>query len=285
MAARKKVTRKKVTRKPAAKKALAKTNPNELSTNLSFEADSGAGMEGTDKDSFAIPFLAVIQKMSPQVDEADPKFIEEARPGMITNTVTDELFDGKEGVTFLPCAFQRRFLHWAARGQGGGFKGELSPEDATALMEDGAVENYNGRLYFLEEDGSFQEDKSDYLADTRNHFGILVNEATGQMTQVLLSLGSTQIKKSKQLMTLLNGVKIKGSQGMVTPPTWMNRVRITSVPESNEKGSWHGVRVELDGLIDSQDLYDAGRALHEIIATGKATVNYETVAEGSDEKF
>ncbi len=269
--------KKKVAKKRAGKKLAVASN--QLPAKFDFEGDVGAGMEGTDKDSFAIPFLTVVQKMSPQVDETDPKFIEKARPGMLTDTVTDELFSGKDGVIFLPCAYQRRFLQWAPRDTGGGFKGEVLPEQAAQMEQDGEVVNQDGRLYFPLKDGTVNEKKCDFLADTRNHFGILINPTTGVISPALLSLSSTQIKKSKQLMTLLNGVKVEGSKGKVTPPTWVNQVRITTVPESNDKGSWHGVKVQLEGFIGTQELYDAGKELHDIIAAGKANVNYDTVAE------
>jgi hypothetical protein len=279
-------TRKKVSKKKTASKKELATTQNQLPVGFNIEADSGAGMEGTDKDSFAIPFLAVIQKMSPQVDETDPKYIEEARPGMLTNTVTNALYDGKTGVIFLPCAYQRRFLQWGPRDAGGGFKGEWLPEEAAKAEQDGDVVNMDGRLYFPDDKGEVSEKKCDYLGDTRNHFGILIDPETEEVTPALLSLSSTQIKKSKQLMTLLNGVKVDGAKGKITPPTWVNRVRLTTIPESNDKGSWHGIRVELDGFIDSQDLYDAGKELHDIIAAGKVNVKYEEAAEQAGaEKF
>jgi hypothetical protein len=71
---------------------------------IDFLADIGGGMEGTDKESFAIPFLKVIQKTSPEVDEADAAYNAKAKPGMLMNSVTGELFNGKTGLTFLPCA-------------------------------------------------------------------------------------------------------------------------------------------------------------------------------------
>jgi len=281
VARKKKVSKKKAT----TKKALA-TQKTQLPAGFDFEADSGAGMEGTDKDSFAIPFLAVIQKMSPQVDETDPKFIDDARPGMFTNTVTDDLYSGKDGVIFLPCAYQRRFLQWGPRDAGGGFKGEWLPEQAAEMEQNGEVVNMDGRLYFPDDKGEVSEKKCDYLGDTRNHFGILIDPETEEITPALLSLSSTQIKKSKQLMTLLNGIKVDGSAGKITPPTWVNRVHLTTIPESNDKGSWHGVKVELAGFIDSQDLYDAGKELHDIISAGKASVDYKVAEEQkAEDKF
>ena len=45
---------------------------------MDFAADAGAGMEGAGQESFAIPFLSVLQKGSPQVDEASGAALEGA---------------------------------------------------------------------------------------------------------------------------------------------------------------------------------------------------------------
>lgn len=252
-----------------------------------FAQDVGAGRESADKDSYAIPFLAVIQKMSPQVDEAEAAYIADARPGMLFNSVTEELFDGKEGVVFLPCAYQRRYIRWGAKDAGGGFKGEVMPEEVDDLLESGEVVEIDGRLYYPDEHGKVDEKKADTLKDTRNHFGILVNEETGQAEQVLLSLSSTQIKKSKQLMSMLNSVKVKSANGMVTPPTWACRIRITTVGESNEKGSWHGVKFSHDEqkFVGSQAIYDLGKEFHGLVTAGEANINYDSAekTEGKED--
>lgn len=261
-----------------------------VASNLPFDfsADLGGGMEGADKDSFAIPFLRVLQKISPQCDEADAAFIEGAKGGMLLNSVTNRLYDGKEGVTFLPCAFQRRFLQWAPRGTEGGFRGELLPEQVARMREEGLIVELDGRLYIPDEKGEVSEKKSDRIVDTRSHFGLVVDEDS--ITQVLLTLSSTQIKKSKQLMSILSAAKVRTAQGLVTPPTWMNQVRITTVLESNDQGSWYGVKFEPAGFVESKDLYDAGKAFHEAISAGEAKANFAEAAEGaapsgSDGKF
>lgn len=260
--------------------AVAKKDQStEVAMPFDFMADVGGGMEGADKDSFAIPFLRVLQKISPQCDEADAAYVEGAKGGMLFNSVTGKLYDGKEGVTFLPCAFQRRFLQWAPRGaEGAGFRGELMPEDVAQMRADQRVVELDGRLFVADADGDVSEKKSDRLMDTRSHFGLLVDDES--ITQVLLPLSSTQIKKSKQLMSMLSSAKVQGPQGMVTPPTWMNRIKITTVLESNDQGSWYGVRFEADGFIQDKGLYEAGKAFHEAIAAGEAKANF---AEARDE--
>ncbi|HET8689559.1 MAG TPA: hypothetical protein VFM18_23360, partial [Methanosarcina sp.] len=67
---------------------------------MDFSADAGMGMEGADKTSFAIPFLTMLQGLSPQVES-----VEGAKPGKFINTITNELFDE---VLVIPCAYQRR---------------------------------------------------------------------------------------------------------------------------------------------------------------------------------
>lgn len=224
-----------------------------------FQADAGGGMEHTDKDSFAIPFLRVLQKISPQVDEDDPQHIPGAKGGALFNTVTGELYDGKEGVEFCPVAYQRRFIQWAPRGDSAGFKGEWLPEEVTKALAEGTVTELEGRLTVGE----------DRLVDTRTHFGLVVSGDA--VSQVILPLSSTQIKKSKQLMSMLSSVKVKN----VTPPTWASRVKITTVLESNDQGSWYGVRFELVGMVESRELYEAGKAFHATVTAGEARANYE----------
>lgn len=276
-----------------AKKELAEAKNKELvNADLMgmMAGDVGAGMEHADKDSFAIPFLNIIQKMSPQVDEADAAYIEGAKPGMLFNTVTQKLYDGKEGITFLPCAYQRKFIKWGPRGTpDAGFKGEFLPEQAAAMREEGLVVEKEGRLYFPLQDGTVDDKKCDRLEDTRNHFGIMI-DANGDAQQVLMSLGSTQIKKSKQMMSMLNSVKVDTANGKVTPPTWMNKLVLTTIAESNDKGSWHGLKVgrnDEDKFVQDVDLYNMGKEFHGLVSAGEANVNYDAVAttEQNADKF
>jgi len=243
---------------------------------LNFQDDIGAGMEGVDKDSLAIPFLRVLQSNSPQVNEAHGEYIEGAKAGMFLNTATREVYDGKEGITILPCAFQRRFIQWGPRGSGRGYMGEFLPEQVEALQEQELVVRHeeDGRLYRLDEVGETPHEKrTDRMVDTRSHFCIHDKGDEG-FGQVLFALASTQIKKSKQLMSMLNNAKVETPSGNVTPPTWMNRIKVTTVAESNDDGDWYGIQVVADGFIDQQDLYDAGKAFNQSIADGKVKADH-----------
>lgn len=260
-------------------KTVAKKDINPLAEFID-QGDAGAGMEHADAETFAIPFLRVLQSNSPQCDEADAAYIKGAKPGMLFNTVTQTTYDGEEGLVFLPCAFNRRFLRWAPRNaEGQGFKGELTPEEVARMRQEGEAVESEGRLYVADESGEVGPKRNDRLSDTRSHYGLVVED--GLPSAVLLALSSTQIRKSKQMMSMLSAAKVQTAKGMVTPPTWMNRVRITTVRESNDQGSWYGVRFEADGFLEDADLYAAGKQFHDTVMAGEVKVNF-AAAEGDD---
>lgn len=251
-----------------------------------FAADAGAGMEGATQEAFAIPFLMTLQKGSPQVDEASGVAIEGAKAGMLYDNVSGTLIDGKKGVQIVPCAYRRVFIRWGSEASGEGFKGELTPDEVAAMRARGEIKELENRLYFPLEDGTVNERRCDRLSDTRNHYVLVIDEETGSWKEALLSLSSTQIKKSKMLMSALASVKLQGPQGLFTPPTYANLVRVTTVPESNDKGTWYGVRFTLEGQVNRAEVYQAAKAFHAKVVRGGVEAKYEsahsTTAAASD---
>lgn len=259
---------------------LATTTTTALATaggDIDFSGDAGAGMEGVTQEAFAIPFVSVLQKGSPQVDEDSGAAIPGAKAGMIYNSVSGKMWDGKAGVLVVPCAYRRVFLRWGPRsGDGAGFKGEVAPEVVAKMRDKGEIVELEGRLYAPLSDGTVSDKRCDRFSDTRNHYVLLVDEATGFYTQALLSLTSTQIKKSRVLMSMLAEVKMRRADGTVfTPPTFANMVRVTTVPESNDKGTWHGVKFEMAGPVKSADIVAAARAFWQSVSKGSVAANYE----------
>src|SRR6202035_2454077 len=163
-------------------------------------ADFGAGFEGTDKESFAIPFLQLLQKMSPLVDEDSPKYIPGAKAGMFFDTVSQKLYDGKAGLVIVPCAYKRSFIQWGARNAGGGFKGEYTPEQADKMVNDDKFVVIDGQIFKPNDDGTVDVKKNDYVADTRSHFILFIEPDTGEVRRAIFSLSSTLTKFSKMLL-------------------------------------------------------------------------------------
>lgn len=268
-------------KKPATKNVPAKKEESlPATTDMSmFEDAAGAGMENTTSEDFAIPFLAVLQKMSPQVDEADGAYVEGAKAGMLYDNISGKLYDGKKGVLIVPCAYRRVYLRWAPEG----FRGEVLPEDVAAMRAAGEIVDHKGTLLIPGKDGEMDPEECDTFKDARNHYVQVVDE-DGNWTSALMSLGSTQIKKSKMLMSALAGIKFDGAKGKFTPPTFANMVRVTTVPESNDKGSWFGIKFEIVGKVETQDLFAASQAFYKSVAEGEVKAKYEESVAGEDDE-
>ena len=242
------------------KNALAANNKNQVTTKIDenkvvasavmdFAADAGAGLEGADAGSFAIPFLAVLQGLSPQLET-----VEGAKPGLLLNTITNEVF---RDVQVIPCAFQRRYLRWSPNR--GGYKGDLNPIDVETGKVPGAVRGTDGR-YTLE---------GDELQDTRNHF-VLAQSASGAWQPALMSLSRTQLKKSKRWMSRIQGVELRTAEGKpFNPPSYSHVYRIASVKEENEKGSWYGLDITLVGSVTDPETYARAKAFNKQVSAGQ----------------
>ena len=61
-----------------------------------FEAHAGAGMDSIGTEDMQIPFLRILQPLSPQLLKTDPKFIKGASAGDLFNTVTSQVWIRKK---------------------------------------------------------------------------------------------------------------------------------------------------------------------------------------------
>lgn len=241
---------------------------------LDFAADAGKGMEGADKASFAIPFLVVLQSNSPQLET-----VPNAKAGMLLNSVTNELH--KE-VNVVPVAFQRRYLAWAPRSSGGGFRGEFS-----VAQVEGEANELGWKPGTGEDKGKMIMPDGSVLKDTRNHFVLIVGADGGAM-QAMFSLSSTQIKKSKTWLSRQKAIVLKDAAGKsFNPPAFSHVYRCSTVAEENDKGKWKGVQIDLVGPVQDAELYSAAKAFHDLIVAGKVETAPPVDASGDegDDKF
>ena len=246
---------------------------------MDFSADAGMGMEGTDKSSFAIPFITLLQGLSPQLETVDG-----AKPGLFINTITNELYSE---VFVIPCAYQRRFLRWSPRASGGGYKGEYSPIDVETGNVPGMSEH--GGIFLMDVPANVApfDPKGmplyDHLSDTRNHY-VLVKSSSGSWQPALVSLSSTQIKKSKRWMSRINGIELTGANGKsFTPPSFSHIYKLKAVKEENSKGSWWGVDADLAGQVEDADLYGRARKFHSDVVAGAVEVAPPVAPAGAGE--
>jgi hypothetical protein len=187
------------------------------------------------QEDLALPFLKVLSGNDPILDDADSG----ARKGDIFNTVTGEIYKGGDGINVIPCAYQRRFICWAPRGEGSGApqaiyepgqempKTERSPDDNKDYVVGG---------------------EGEYIEETHQHFVVVINE-DGSAETALIAMKSTQLKKSRKWNSMMQSVQMMGANGPFNPPRYSHIYQLKTVKEENSKGSWHGWEMSRVGPI------------------------------------
>ena len=230
-----------------------------------FEEDAGAGQEEADRSSYAIPFISILQALSPAVGEDG---IEGAKPGLLMDTVTNEM---SKTLRIIPCAFQRRFLRWAPNR--GGYRGEYMPLEVETGTCSGL--SRHGNSYLMDVPTGVEkvfDDQGralyDELSDTRNHF-VLYESASGTWKPAIISLSSTQIKRSKRLMAIINQIELIGAKGKkFNPPSFSHIYELTTEKETNQKGSWYAASFKLESQLTDIELYAKAKAFHQSVMSG-----------------
>lgn len=253
-------------------KAVAKKDNTGMVVGSMYEEDADTGFEEADSDAYAIPFLTILQALSPQCTKTDGAYIKGAESGQLFNTVSEVCMDGEKGVTIVPVHYKRAFIEWKPRDSGGGFVAEHSAADGQELMQQ-CQKNENNQDILP---------NGNLLVDTRSHF-VLVVSADGTTDPAVMSMASTQMKKSRRWMTVMQNIKMARANGsQFTPPMFSHKYHVISVPESNDKGSWYGWKIAISDQVEDANLYNAAKTFRDAILSGEAK-EQEPQAQSGDE--
>jgi hypothetical protein len=114
---------------------IAKAKETAVSTDVMDDIFEHAG-EGTSFDSseMQIPFVRLLQPLSPQLNKKKSEYIEGASAGDAFNNVTGQYWDGEAGIEVIVCFQTTKYLEFVPRDMGGGFKGEI-PANSPLLQQ------------------------------------------------------------------------------------------------------------------------------------------------------
>jgi len=234
-----------------------------LSTN-SFEADANAGSQNMTQEDLALPFLKVLGQLSPEVNKQNAKFINSAEPGMIVNSVTQELYDGAKGINVIPVHYERQYVEWQDRGDSKGAPVAIHSAESDIMSTTTRDKSWKDRL-----------PNGNYLENTANHFVILMNKSP---STALISMKATQLKISRKWNSIMMGLKLQGKNGLFTPPTYSHIYNLKTVQMSNDKGTWFGWDVSKVGPVTDKGVYGIAKNFAEKNSKGEVKVKH-----GSDE--
>ena len=126
---------------------------------------------------------------------------------MIFNTVTEELHDGTEGISVIPCYFEPVALEWTDRGTGSSAP-VVHPVDTPLWNKTKKDAEGKARL-----------PEGTYLERTHNHYCLLTN-SEGLTSQVLISMKVSGLSKSRKWNSLVMSAKVKNGEQIINPPSW-----------------------------------------------------------------
>lgn len=235
---------------------------------------AGQGFESHTRDDYAVPFLGVIQSNSPIIETSAT-----AKAGMLLNTVTQETYDGKSGIGFIPAHTDHVVVEWKPRNQGGGFVGihQLGSD----LIKKVKAEQEFGKWKMTKGD-----EKSNDLVETFYVYGIFVND-NGSFEQMIISFSSTKIKVYRRWMTKARTVQVElPDKRRINPPIFAHKYRITTLGEKNAKGSFYNFQIDFDQMSAekcrlgvSDPLFQAAYDFATLIKSGAVKAAFDTQNE------
>ena len=236
-------------------------NAGPLATNV-FEADANAGSQNITQEDLALPFLKVLGQLSPEVNKQNAKFIHGAEAGMIVNSVTKKIYDGKKGIEVIPVHYERQYVEWQDRGATStGAPVAIHKADSDIINTTTRDKNWKDRL-----------PNGNYLENTASHFVILLGDTP---STALISMRATQLKVSKTWNSLMLGLKMQGKNGLFTPPTYSHIYNLKTVQMSNDKGTWFGWDVSQVGPVSDKGVYQIAKNFAEKNSKGLVKVKPE----------
>jgi hypothetical protein len=145
-------------------KSSTATKSNALADVFSLaEARQGDGLSNVSTKDVMIPRIKLLQKMSPEVDDAS---LPDAKAGMIFNTASRELVNGDKGIRVVPCEFVRTFVEWAPEGTGN--KAPVNVHPASSSIMSQTKKSPTDNKYYL--------DNGNYVEETANHIVLILDD-------------------------------------------------------------------------------------------------------------
>ena len=220
---------------------------------INYEEDANLGNEQVGADNVSMPFFSILQALSPQVQDGDPKFVDGARPGMVLNSVTNEVFEARstinnkpstEGLVFVDCYFAEKVVVWGPNRSGWKASHDLNSPAYKAVM----AENLrDGKGKLIDTEGNLWED-TDY------HLGY----APQQGGYGVIGMKGSNAKPSRNWNSAIDAIRKTNSKGQKFKPARFSQLWLlqTKVQPFNEGSCFVWVHKHFGEVVDINDYTD-----------------------------
>tara|TARA_R100000781_G_scaffold1799_2_gene3051 strand:+ start:5723 stop:6505 length:783 start_codon:yes stop_codon:yes gene_type:complete len=221
--------------------AISEKKNTSVAVPSAFIEDANSGLETLTAEDITIPRLKVLQAMSPEVLKNDGKYVEGANAGDIINTVTSKLYTNDNPLVVLPVAYKRLFLEWGPRESGGGLVAQH--EDASILSK--TTKDNMGRDML---------ENGNYIQTSATHFVLSIHE-DGSYDNAMIAMAGTQLKKSRTWNSIMASIKMRSGDKVFTPASYSHKYVMKTKAESNDRGTWFGWNITMDGPLSEEDMF------------------------------
>lgn len=219
------------------------TNPGSTALAMpSYGAEmTGMGFDNVDASFFKIPFLNVIQSLSPQRQRGNPKFIEGAEEGKFFDSANGRLYDGVRGIRIVPVYVEQAYMEYTPREKGGGVVGRHAinapivretaiPRFGKAITKSGTELVRTFDMFFLN------------LGEMPN----ALENWDGTIRPMIITFWSTKIPQFQRFMDGIDS--IKRPAGQAREPLAAHQRILTTFLDPRKKGTSFNVRLQVPGL-------------------------------------
>ena len=265
------------------KNLLVAAQQTALSTEVSdLDELAAAGQEFKEhlgKDDMSIPFIQILQQLSPQCTKGQPEYIKGAESSQLFNTVTTERWNTRDDddqpikpLRMLSITYKRSFIEWVPRAKGGGLVKEWDVDQGLAIITARNEANQD-----IIQAGSPYGTPGNQLNDTHTHFVFVIRE-DGSYFPAVLTMSSTQIKPSKNLNSMINDQKLSNG---ATAPRFFAIWSVTTDQRTNDQGSWYIWKFEKAGDVQGlgmMPMFREAKAFAASVLAGEHKVDHSKVA-------
>jgi hypothetical protein len=267
-----------------AKTEVAEVKKSEM-TGFDYGESAHDGFGDVTINDLSIPFLNVLQSLSPEVEE---QTIPGAAAGMILNSVTKEIMPLP--IIFQPFYREEIWVNWRPRTAGGGVISRHEPSDP--LIQAAIAKNGGSRIPPRGDDKKiipFKGPDGGELIETYYIYGLILDE-TGENVEGygVLAFSSTKIKPQKDWMSAMYTVKGR-------PPLYAHRAKISTVREKRESGASYNFSIApfaptwKDSLINPATeagiaLITQAKSMRDMVINGLARADQSGMGSTHDEE-
>ncbi len=207
-------------------------------TTYDWSKVGATGFEGTRQEDTGIPFLSILQDLSPQIKKTDPNYaikkIDGAQPGDIINSLSNTIVyrQGGEPIDFVCYYHERLYVEWKAN-RGGFVKAH---QNATILNEctrsaDGEDTLRNGNV----------------VMTTSYFYGYAI--VGGEKLPCVIGMTSAGLKEARGWLNQMMSIRLTGPNGKYQPPTFSHVYKLSTVLKTKDRNAWYAWNIEIKGQL------------------------------------